>query len=283
MDEVKSEFSKILEKELFSIDKYSLSVYEVLAALLVLIIGIAISKLVKKLIYRSNRFDVGKKFAISQMLHYIILIIVFFIMLKTLGVDISPLWFGSSALLVGLGLGLQNLFLDFISGVIILVDRSVKVGDVVDIDGIVGRVTEIKMRTTEIRTRENKSIIFPNSILTKNKLINFSHSDNVVRFDISVGVAYNTDINLAERLMIEAAKEHSQVLSNRDPIVRLENFGDSSLDLNLYFFSRDLFKAPQIKSDVRRAVLDKFRAHHINIPFPIRTLQFPQEYYDQNK
>lgn len=276
-NDVSFTLKQILEYKVFSIGGYSLSVYEIAIALLIIILGVIASKLIRKIIYRSERLDLGKKFAFSQIIHYLILIFVFFIAMRAIGINISPLLFGSGALLVGLGLGLQNLFLDFISGVIILLDRTIKVGDIIEIEGIVGRVQQIHMRSTAIRTRDNKSLIFPNSILTKEKFINYSHADNIVRFEISVGVHYNTDIDLASKLLIEAALENNFVLKNEEPIVRLEDFGDSSLDLKLFYFSTHLFRAPQTKNEIRREILKKFKANGINIPYPIRTLDIPNQ------
>jgi small-conductance mechanosensitive channel len=270
-------FKEVLEYQVFSLGKYSLTVYEVLGALIIVILGIVVSKFTKKIIYKSEKLDFGKKFAFSQILNYLIVIIIFFLVMKMLGVNISPLLVGSGAILVGIGLGLQNLFLDFISGVIILFDRSIQAGDIIDIDGTIGKVQEIKMRTTTVLTRDNKNIIFPNSILTKNKLVNFSHNDEIVSFDIAVGVHYDSDLELVEKLMKEAALENEGVLEDPPPVVRLEGFGDSSLDIKMYYNSKNLFKQPAIRSSVRKSVLKKFRENNINIPYPIRTLEMPKE------
>ena len=267
----------LLEYNLFTLGKYTLSVYEILAAILIIVFGIFISRMVKKLIYRSQKIDLGKKFAFSQIFHYVIIIFSFFLMMKSLGVNISPILVGSGALLVGVGLGLQSLFLDFVSGVIILFDRTVKVGDIVDIDGNIGEVSDIRMRTTAILTRDNKDMIFPNSLLTKDKLINFSHNDNIVRFQVEVGVHYDSDIELVERLMIESTKEVEDISHSKEPFVFLESFGDSCLDLTLYYYSRNLFSAPRIRNEVRRNILKKFRENGIDIPYPIRTLEFRKE------
>ncbi|MFC6266790.1 mechanosensitive ion channel family protein [Frigoriflavimonas asaccharolytica] len=275
-DKVSPSLRDFLEYDIFSLGKYTLSVYEILAAILVLVLGVYISKIVKKLIYKSNKIDVGKKFAFSQIFHYAIIIISFFLMMKSLGVNISPLLLGSGALLVGVGLGLQSLFLDFISGVIILFDQTVKVGDIVDIDDNIGEVQEIRMRTSTILTRDNKSMIFPNSLLTKEKLINFSHHDNIVRFQVSVGVHYDSDVELVEKLMINATKNHPDIFQSREPFVWLEDFGESSLDFTIYYYSRNLFSAPRIRNDVRKAILKNFRENGVNIPYPMRTVQFPQ-------
>lgn len=270
-------FKEILEYQIFSLGKYNLTVYEVLGALIIIILGFFISKFARRFIYKSEKLDFGKKFAFAQILHYLIVIIIFFLAMKMLGVNISPLLVGSGAILVGIGLGLQNLFLDFISGVIILFDRTIQAGDIIDVDGTIGKVQEIKMRTTTVLTRDNKNIIFPNSILTKDKLVNFSHNDEIVSFDINVGVHYDSDLDLVEKLMKEAALEHEEVLNDPPPVVRLENFGDSSLDMKMYYNSKNLFKQPSIRSGIRKAVLKKFRENNVNIPYPIRTLDMPKD------
>ncbi|ASW75325.1 mechanosensitive ion channel protein MscS [Chryseobacterium piperi] len=270
-------FKEILEYQIFSLGKYNLTVYEVLGALIIIILGFFISKFARRFIYKSEKLDFGKKFAFAQILHYLIVIVIFFLAMKMLGVNISPLLVGSGAILVGIGLGLQNLFLDFISGVIILFDRTIQAGDIIDVDGTIGKVQEIKMRTTTVLTRDNKNIIFPNSILTKDKLVNFSHNDEIVSFDINVGVHYDSDLDLVEKLMKEAALEHEEVLNDPPPVVRLENFGDSSLDMKMYYNSKNLFKQPSIRSGIRKAVLKKFRENNVNIPYPIRTLDMPKD------
>lgn len=276
-DHFSPSFKDFLEYDVFTLGKYTLSVYEILAAALIIVIGIFISRMVKKLIYRSNKIDVGKKFAFSQIFHYVIIIFSFFLMMKSLGVNISPILVGSGALLVGIGLGLQGLFLDFVSGVIILFDRTVKVGDIVDIDGNIGEVEDIRMRTTAILTRDNKNMIFPNSLLTKEKLINFSHNDNIVRFQVDIGVHYDSDVELVEKLLIEAAKENKDISQSKEPFVWLEEFAESSLNFSLYYYSRNLFSAPRIRNEVRKAILKNFRQNGINIPYPIRTLDFPKD------
>lgn len=282
-NEVSLTFKDILEYEVFSLGKYTLTVYEIAGAVIIIILGFFASKLSKRLVYKSERIDIGRKFAFSQILKYIIIVITFFLVMRILGVNISPLLVGSGAILVGIGLGLQNLFLDFISGIIILLDRTIRVGDVVDVDGIIGQVEEIRMRTTSLLTRDNKSMIFPNSALTKNKIINFSHNDGTVAFDIEVGVHYDTDLDLAEKLMLEAALENDEVLETPKPVVRLENFGESSLDLKMFYHSKNLFRSPKVKSEIRKAILRKFRANNIQIPYPVRTLEMPSQIIDNHK
>ena len=266
---------EILEYHIFSLGKYSLTVYQLISSAVIVLVGLGIVHVFKSLIYKSEKIDVGKKFAFAQILKYIIIVFTAILAFRTLGVDVSPLLLGGSVILVGIGLGLQNLFLDFISGVIILLDRSIKVDDVVEIENVVGKVQQINIRTSTILTRDNKSMIIPNSILTKNKIVNMSYDDDVANFGIVIGVGYDSDVNLVMKLMLDAAKEHPEVFQERPAVARLSNFGDSSLDFSLFFNSRYLFKAEAIKSDLRLSILNKFKENNIDIPFPIRTLYTP--------
>ncbi|AKH96310.1 mechanosensitive ion channel family protein [Elizabethkingia anophelis] len=266
---------EILEYHIFALGQYSLTVYQLISSAVIVLIGLGIVRIFKSLIYKSEKIDVGKKFAFAQILKYIIIVFTAILAFRTLGVDVSPLLLGGSVILVGIGLGLQNLFLDFISGVIILLDRSIKVDDVVEIENVVGKVQQINIRTSTILTRDNKSMIIPNSILTKNKIVNMSYDDDVANFGISIGVGYDSDVDLVMKLMLEAAKEHPEVFQEKPAVARLSNFGDSSLDFSLFFNSRYLFKAEAIKSDLRLSILNKFRENNIDIPFPIRTLYTP--------
>ncbi|AQX86668.1 mechanosensitive ion channel [Elizabethkingia sp. HX WHF] len=266
---------EILEYHIFALGQYSLTVYQLISSAVIVLVGLGIVRVFKSLIYKSEKIDVGKKFAFAQILKYIIIVFTAILAFRTLGVDVSPLLLGGSVILVGIGLGLQNLFLDFISGVIILLDRSIKVDDVVEIENVVGKVQQINIRTSTILTRDNKSMIIPNSILTKNKIVNMSYDDDVANFGIVIGVGYDSDVNLVMKLMLDAAKEHPEVFQERPAVARLSNFGDSSLDFSLFFNSRYLFKAEAIKSDLRLSILNKFKENNIDIPFPIRTLYTP--------
>jgi len=134
---------------------------------------------------------------------------------KSIGVDVSTFLFGGGAILIGIGLGLQNLILDFISGIIILLDRCNKVDDVVEIEGVVGKVQQINIRTSTMLTRDNKTMIIPNSILTKNKLVNMSYDDDSSGFSISIGVGYDSDVKQVINSMEEAAKSHPEVMHEK--------------------------------------------------------------------
>ncbi|MFZ1704766.1 MAG: mechanosensitive ion channel domain-containing protein [Saprospiraceae bacterium] len=189
-----------------------------------------------------------------------------------MGFNITILLAGSAALLVGLGLGIQNLFSDYISGIIILFDSSIKVGDIIEINNIVGKVQEIKLRTSLVLTRDDRYIIIPNTELTKSPIINWTHYDISARFSISVGVAYHSDVHLVKSLILQAVKENEHVLQTPEPFVRFDDFGDSALQFNVFFWAHDVFRVENIKGQIRESITQKFRNNAVEIPFPQRVV-----------
>ena len=192
--------------------------------------------------------------------------------LQILGFNLSVLVAGSAALLVGIGLGLQNLFSDFVSGIIILIDSTVKVDDIIEMNGMVCQVQEINIRTTTVLTRDDKYIILPNSDLTRNQLINWTHSAISSRFEVGVGVDYSSDVKLVMKLLKEAVDKQHGVLKNPDPFVRFINFGDSSLDFSIIFWSEEVFRVENIKSEIRIRIFELFNSNNVAIPFPQRVI-----------
>lgn len=263
---------EFLEYQIFSFRDYRLYMYEVIGVAIILLVGYLVDKGIKKIIYKSKRIDKGNLYSVYKISHYVLLIIVFFLIMRILSIDISPLLVGSSAILVGIGLGLQALFLDFISGIILLFDRSIKVGDVLDMNGVMGKVTRITLRTSTLLTTDNREMIFPNSYLIKNSLVNYSSSSQFNSFTIDVGVDYSTDLDLAQQLLIASAKEHLEIShQDKEPLTRIVDFGDYAIVIRLIFFIDNPFASGKIKSDIRRSILDNFKRNNINIPFPITT------------
>lgn len=241
---------------------------------LIFIIGVyTILFLLKKTIYKIKKIDAGKKYSIYNLIKYIILVFSLIFGLQIFGVNISVVIASSAALLVGLGLGLQYLFSDFISGVILLLDSSIKVDDIIDVKGLVCKVQEINLRTTTVLTRDDKYIILPNTDLTRNQIINWTHSDLNSRFEINVGVDYKSDVKLVMKIMEEVVATHVGIRTEPKPFVRFNNFGDSSLDFTVYFWSEEVFRVENIKSDIRVQLFEEFKNHGINIPFPQRVIR----------
>lgn len=228
--------------------------------------------IIKQLIQRSKKIDEAKKFSINKLLQYVVVIISFIAALRILGFDITILLAGSAALLVGLGFGLQQVFNDFISGVILLLDGTIKMGDIIEVNGIIYKVQDIISRTTTVIGRNEDYVILPNSELTSSKVVNWTHSKVSSRFKISVGVDYSTDVELLMKVLKEATMRHPQILKLPEPIVRFEDFGDSALLFGVYFYSDEIFWIERIKSEIRVEIFKALKDNNINIPFPQRVV-----------
>jgi len=265
---------QFLNYKILSIGNFSLSVYHLIGTVVIIAATMLLLWILRKSIYRSSRFSEGKKYAFYQVLKYILIVVAIAVGLHFLGINVTVFVAGSAALLVGLGLGVQNLFNDFISGIIILLDSTVKMGDVIEVNGVVGRVMEIELRTTTVMTRDDTYIILPNSLITGNQLSNWTHQHVTSRFDINVGVDYGSDIDLVMKLMIEAASEHNLVIKEKTPFVRLIDYADSAVVFKLLFWSDEVFRIENVKSEIRIAIWRKFKEHGVTIPFPQRTLHF---------
>jgi small-conductance mechanosensitive channel len=189
-----------------------------------------------------------------------------------LGVNVTAIFASAAALLIGVGLALQTFFQDIISGIFIIIDQSVLVGDIIEIDGKVGRIEEIKLRTTRAVTIDNKVLVIPNHKYLNYSLYNWTQNDTITRESISIGVAYGSDITLVKELLLKTAKEHPKVLSSPPPMVLFENFGESALEFQLIVTLNDSFHANIPKSDIRFKIDALFREHRISIPFPQRDI-----------
>lgn len=219
--------------------------------------------------YSSREVDLGSRYAINQLVSYFIYVIAIVLALDNMGVQMTVLWGGLAALLVGVGLGLQQTFNDLFSGILLLFERSVEVGDVVEIKGDIGNVKRIGLRTSLIETRDNVTLIIPNSKLVMDGIINWTHFDSKVRFKIPIGVAYGTDTEKVKALLLQAV-DHPRILDRPAPFVRFINFGDSSLDFELLFYSTNFSGINDVKSDIRFEIDRLFRMNNIEIPFPQR-------------
>ncbi len=257
----------------------NLSLSKILAGILILLIARLLVWIFTQLVmdgyYRRRKVNLGSQYAINQLIKYIIFVFAILIALDNMGIEMTVLWGGAAALLVGLGLGLQQTFMDLVSGLILLFERSVEVSDVVEVDNLVGTITKIGLRTSNLKTLNNITIVIPNSKLTIDNVVNWSHFDDNVRFNIAVGVAYGSDTKLVKKVLLNVAKENPYVLSNPGPFVRFVNFGDSSLDMELHFWTKNLLIAEDIKSDLRFAINEAFKENNIEIPFPQRVMRNP--------
>ncbi len=223
-------------------------------------------------VYKQRKVDVGSQYAINQLLKYIIYVIAIVLMLDKVGLNINLLLGGAAALLVGIGLGLQQTFNDFMSGIVLLFERTVSVGDVLQVGDNVGVVKKIGLRASTIETRGNITLLVPNSKLVNETAMNWTHFDDKVRFDVNVSVAYGSDTQLVKKLLLDVAKENPYIINYPAPFVRFNAFGESSLDFTVYYFSRNFIVIEDIKSDMRFEIDKKFKEHSIEIPYPQRVV-----------
>ncbi|KAB1154231.1 mechanosensitive ion channel [Tenacibaculum aiptasiae] len=272
------ELNKILNYTFQFNKEIGISVKSILVLIVVLILASSLLKYFKKFVKRrlqtedKNKFDTVFSFA-----SWFIYIIIFLTTLNTSGVDVTAIFAASAALLIGVGLALQTLFQDIISGIFIIVDQSVHVGDIIEIDGKVGRVEEIKLRTTRAVTIDNKVLVIPNHKYLSNSLYNWTQNGTTTRESVSVGVAYGSDVQLVKELLLKAAKEHPKVFEYPAPLVVFENFGDSALEFKLIFTLNDSFQALIPQSEIRFKIDQLFREHNISIPFPQRDVHIIKE------
>lgn len=251
------------------------SIYLTTEKLMVIVLIVIVTK-VLLLVFRRSLLkakglkdkDVGNLFAIIQIVNYVGWTIALIIILNTIGIKLTVLITSSAALLVGAGLGLQQTFNDFISGVILLIEGKTKVGDILQFDNDVVMLKEIGLRTSEGINRDNITIIIPNSKIINDKVINWSHQQKKTRFRIDVGVAYGSDVDLVIKVLEESALEHPDIFDKASVEARFIDFGDSSLNFQLLFYSKNIFRIERVKSDIRKIINRNFIKHNITVPFP---------------
>jgi small-conductance mechanosensitive channel len=274
------QFKEMLEYSLFHVGDVDLRVFSLLKVVLLLVVGRLFIYFVQRLLNRQivkENIDPRKGYAISQIITYLIWVILIVLVLDSLGVPITVLIAGSTALFVGLGLGLQDTFRDLISGVIILMERTITAGDIVEISGgMIGKVKEVGLRTTILETREDIVVNIPNQKLTSQNVINWTQNRRSIRFAIEVGVAYGSDTRLVEKILIECAKKHPAVNKKQAPVVHFTGFGSSALEFKLLFYCSELFRIERIKSDLRFSIDAAFREKQITIPFPQQDVYIKQ-------
>lgn len=268
-----NKFFDFLRKEYHLTENISLSMMDLIIMTAVLILATIVMRIILKLLSRNLPYDDKRKFSVvfgyARWFVYVIIILITF---HSLGIPVTGVFAASAALLIGIGLALQTLFQDIISGVFILIDQSVHVGDIIEIEGKVGRVEEIKLRTTRAVTIDNKILIIPNHLYLENSLYNWTQNGTTTRENVKVGVAYGSDVQLVKKLLLQAAKSQPEVLDRPEPAVLFTEFGESSLNFSVAFTINDSFNARFPQSDIRFEIDRLFRENNITIPFPQRDI-----------
>lgn len=246
-----------------------------ISAFLVLVIAASrgFRRLLKRVILSKTSLDRGQQEAIAAVTGYVVILLGLIIGLQASGFDLSALAVIAGAVSIGIGFGLQNIANNFISGLIILAERPIKVGDRIEVGNVTGEVVKISARSTSVLTNDDVTIIVPNSEFISNRVINWSHSAPRVRFHIPVPAAYGVDARLVEKALLEVAAENPNVRKDPPPVVRFKEFGDSSLNFELYVWTSVLLhRQGRLRSELNFAIYEKFKTLGIQIPFPQRDL-----------
>jgi len=262
----------ILQTELWSDKDYSLTVRKLILAILILVIGLFVTKRLTVRLKNNlgkRNMDPSAVMVIQKLFYYILIIIFILITLNMVNIPLTAFAFLGGALAIAVGLGAQNLFRNFITGFIIMLEKPFKVNDIVQVDGTVATVVEIGSRATTVRDFDNVEMMIPNSHFLDNNIINWTHSDMLIRGSVSVGVAYGSTARKVEELLMEVAGGHSKVLKRPEPYVVFRDFGDSALIFELYFYV-DMKNASRffVASDLRYMIDNVFAKNDIVIAFP---------------
>jgi small-conductance mechanosensitive channel len=220
--------------------------------------------------------DKLKFVSIFKFIKYLVYVVVILFTMSTAGINITILITASAALFVGLGLALQEIFQDILGGIFIIVDKSLRVGDIVEVDSKVGKIFEIKLRTTRAITRDDKVIIIPNHKFISDIVYNYTQNHKTTRETINVGVAYGSNVELVTQILQNVVKNQRSVLKSPKPFVMFDDFGDSALLFSLNFFVSDSFSVQRLKSDLRYKIDAEFRKNNVTIPFPQRDVHIFQ-------
>ncbi len=270
--------SEFINYELFKIGTISITISMLLVVVLILFgtrLSLSLFNKILNPFFRKRNIDTGRQKALFQLIKYLVWVIAIAFTLEFLGFKITLLIAGSAALLVGLGLGLQQIFQDLVSGIFILMEGTIREDDVIEIDGLVGKILLINLRTSQVLSRDGIVIIVPNHKFINENIINWSHSSQATRFKVTVSVAYGTDVESVQEILVTCAASHADVLKDsthpeKAPFARLVDFGDNGIHFELYFWSTNIFRIESTKSDMRFAINKIFNENKIVIPFPQR-------------
>jgi small-conductance mechanosensitive channel len=282
-------FFQNIRGALESVMNFSLRAKLTIGDLIILVVILAAVILAERILRRyfvlrllkRTHLEPSLQYAVSKIVGYCFLALGFYIAFQTAIPEFSSLGVVFGFVGVGVGFGLQNIISNFVSGLIILAERPIAIGDRVEISGVAGQVRKISLRSTTVVTNDNIAIIVPNADFITRSVTNWSHGDPRVRFRIPFGVAYGTDLKVLEHLMMAAAAEHPKALKDPAPSLFFTGFGDSSLNFELSVWSAEMTFSPRrFRSDLYFAIEKKLRDNKIEIPFPQRDLRLRSGAFD---
>lgn len=225
---------------------------------------------------RNTNFEEGTRFMVMRLVRTVVYFLVIVVALDTAGIDLTVFWASSAALLVGVGIGLQNFFNDVVSGFVLLFEGGVRVGDELEVDGMMVRVERIDLRSTRVITRFGNLIVIPNGLISGQTVRNFTQGENATMVQLAVGVAYGSDVERVKAILLEAANAEEEVVKKAQTAVLFNDFGESSLQFTVCFWTEKPCLRKLISSNIRFRIDEAFRANGIRIPFPQRDVHVHQ-------
>jgi small-conductance mechanosensitive channel len=265
---------ELLEYQLLAVGNFSITVWSLLSVVLIYIIARIVIFLSVKFFRRfakRRNMDKGRLFSFLLLLRYFIWTFTIMAMIHAMGINFTFLLASSAALLVGLGLGLRQIFADIVSGVFLLFEGTIEIGDILEVDGMVGKIEDIGLRTSIFRNRDDVILIIPNHKFMEENVVNWSHNNKATRFIITVSVSYESDMELVKKVLLDCVMQHKHTIiddPNFSPSVRMANFLDHGVLFELLFYSENMFRIESTKSDIRFIVWHAFKQHGIIIPYP---------------
>ena len=256
------------------IGSFRLSITDLMFAVVIFLALLTATRWLQRLletrVFPQTRLDAGMRNSLKSTVGYVGLIVAVAVAVSIAGLDLSNIAIIAGALSIGIGFGLQNIVNNFVSGLILLAERPIKIGDWIVVGEHEGFVQRINVRATEVRTFQHSSVIIPNSELLSSALVNWTHKDAMARIEIPVGVSYGADVDLVRDTLIEVAAAHPEVMPEPEPFVLFTAFGDSSLDFELRCFTSQAGRRIRIATAMRFEIVRLFRERGIEIPFPQR-------------
>jgi len=276
ISEIASEVHDLLTTTLFTLKDTPVNLLSIVIFLLFISAFIFLGRITKRILQKRvlPRFDIesGLRYTLARVSQYTIITLGVLISFQFIGIDLSSLAVIFGLLSVGIGFGLQNITSNFISGLIVLFERPISVGDRVSVGGVEGDVIEINIRATKIKTLNNISIIVPNSEFVSSNVVNYSHGDPSYRLDLEVGVSYTSDLDLVLKALKEVLDENPKIMKNPKAEIHLKEFGDSAWNMQIRGWIPYVKEYPVIRDNLNQAIVRKFREYNIEIPFPQRDL-----------
>jgi len=277
LGQILNRINEVLAIPLFSAGDTPVTIWTLVSLIILTLLLFVVSGLLKQLLVTrllsQSTVDLGVRIAIGSIVRYVVISIGLIVIFQSVGIDLSTLTIVAGALGVGIGFGLQNITNNLVSGLILLIERPIKVGDRIEVGSVTGDVVNISLRSTTVVTNDNIAIIVPNSEFVSNSVTNCSYTDRSVRFNFEVGVSYRSDPELVRRLLIQVAGQHPGVLKDPKADALLHDFGDSSLNFILRVWTRQYSTTPGVlRSELDFMIWNIFKEHGIEIPFPQRDI-----------